>query len=161
MKHDNVLREQLLALLRGGNAHMGFDEAIASFPAKHINTKLPNFNYTFWHLLEHMRRAQKDILEFVRDPSYVSPDYAEFWPDPDEKAVESQWKKTVRYFHADLKAVEELVKNPGTDFFGPIPHARDYNIFREVLLVADHNAYHTAEIITLRQALGISPPTKW
>ncbi|MEJ2685521.1 MAG: DinB family protein [Candidatus Sulfobium sp.] len=161
MKHDNVLREQLLAILRGGNAHMGFDEAVASFPAKHINKKPPNFNYTFWHLLEHMRRAQKDILEFVRDPGYVSPDYAEFWPDPDKKATESQWKKTVKDFRADLKAVEDLVRNPGTDFFSPIPHAKDYIIFREVLLVADHNAYHTGEIITLRQALGINPPVKW
>ena len=161
MNPDKVLREQLLALLRGGNAHMSFDEAIAAFPAKHINTRPRNFNYTFWQLLEHMRRAQKDILEFIRDPDYISPEYAEFWPDPNEKAVESQWKKTVQGFSNDLKTAEELVKDPETDFFSPIPHAKDYTVFREILLVADHNAYHTAEIITLRQALGINPPAKW
>jgi hypothetical protein len=128
---------------------------------KHINDRPPNLNYTFWHLLEHMRRAQKDILEFVRDPDYRSPDYSEFWPDPDEKATAVQWRKTVRDFRADFKAVEKLVKDRKTDFFGPIPHAKDYSVFREALLIADHNAYHISELITLRLVTGIGLPERW
>jgi hypothetical protein len=151
---DKVLREQLLALLRGGNAHLGFDDAIANFSLEHINTKPPNVSYTPWHLLEHIRIAQWDILEFVRNPNHVSPQWPEgYWPAPDEQADEARWQQTIDKFKADLQAVEDLVQNPDTDFFGPIPHAPDYTIFREVLLVADHNAYHIGEFAILRQVM--------
>jgi hypothetical protein len=151
---DKVLREQLLALLRGGNAHLGFDDAIANFPPEHINSKPPNVSYTPWHLLEHIRIAQRDILEFVRNPKHVSPQWPEgYWPVPDEQADEARWQQTIDEFKADLQAVEELVKDPQTDFFGPIPHAPDYTVFREVLLVADHNAYHIGEFAILRQVM--------
>jgi len=158
MKADKVIREELVALLRGGNAHMGFTDAVSGFPMKEINRRLPNASYTVWHLLEHMRIAQWDILEFVRNPDHVSPEFPEgYWPGPDETATASQWKKTVRGFSDDLDSFEKLVKNPETDFFSPIPHAEDYTIFREVLLAADHNAYHVAEIVTIRRLLNLKP----
>jgi len=151
---DQVLREQLLALLRGGNAHMRFDDAIADFPMKHINTKPPHVSYTPWHLLEHLRITQWDILEFVRDPNHVSPEWPTgYWPHPNQQAGKTQWQQTVDQFRIDLKSVEMLVTNPHTDFFAPIPHAPDYTIFREVLLVADHNAYHIGEFAILRQVM--------
>ena len=162
MGTDKELRKQLLALLRGGNAHMGFDEAVAKFPFKYINKKPPNVPYTFWHLLEHMRIAQKDILEFIRNPNYVSPEWPdEYWLPKDQKAVKSQWVKTINDFRADLQSVQDFVIDPKTDLFAPIPHAKKYTVFRELLLVADHNSYHIGEFIILRQTTGISPPDKW
>ena len=146
-KADKVLRDELVALLGGGNAHMGFEDAIADFSPASINKKPPHFNYTFWQLLEHMRRAQWDILEFVRNPNYVSPEYSEFWPDPDEKATPAQLEETISAIRTDLKATTKLVTDPKTDFFSPIPHAKDYTIFREILLIADHNAYHVSELL--------------
>jgi hypothetical protein len=158
MNSDRVLREELLALLRGGNAHMGFNEAVARFPMKDINKKVPHSTYTMWHLLEHMRICQWDILEFMRNPDYVSPEFPEgIWPPPGKKATPAMWRKTVKEIKADLQAVEEIVQDLKTDFFSPIPHAKDYTIFREILVVADHNASHMGELVALRRALGLNP----
>jgi len=158
MNSDRVMRKELLALLKGGEAHMGFDRAVSGFPMKDINNRVPNGSYTVWHLLEHLRIAQWDILEFVRDPAHVSPKFPEgYWPRPDEMATPDLWKKTVRDIGADLEALQEMVKDPRTDFFGPIPHAKDYTVFREILLVADHNAYHVAELVSLRRVLNMKP----
>jgi len=158
MNADKVIREQLLALLRAGNAHMSFRDAVSGFPLKEINRRLPNASYTVWHLLEHIRIAQWDILEFIRNPHHISPEFpAGYWPKEDEMATATQWKKTIREFLIDLKAVEKLVKDPRTDFFNPIPHAKDYNLFLEVLTLADHNAYHVGEFVTLRRVLNMKP----
>ena len=158
MEKDRFIREQLLALLSGGNAHMSFNNAVSGFPLKDINRRLPNASYTVWHLLEHIRIAQWDILGFTVNPDHVSPDFpGEYWPGVDEMATAAQWKKTIRNFQADLKSIESLAKNPKTDLFNPIPHAKDYTVFRELLLVADHNAYHTGELVTLRRILNIKP----
>lgn len=159
---QKVVKKQLLDLLRGGNAHMSFDEAVSGFPIKHINKKPPNVPYSFWHLLEHMRSVQWDILEFIRNPEHVSPDWPSgYWPPENNKAGKALWEKTIKDFRADLRAVTSLVRNAKTDFYGPIPHAKDYTIFREILLVADHNAYHIGEFIILRQVMNIPPPEKW
>ena len=160
-KADQKFRDELIALLNGGNAHMGFEDAIAGFPIKAINDRAPHVNHTFWHLLEHMRRAQYDILEFIRNPDYISPDYSEFWPVAELEATAGQWKKTISEICSDMKAAIKIVKDPETNFFSPIPHAKDYNIFREILLIADHNAYHIAELLALRQVMNISPKSGW
>jgi len=158
MTTDSVLREQLLALLRGGNAHMTFDQAVADFPPNQINSCPPNVPYTPWHLLEHMRIAQWDILEFIRTPNHVSPPWpTAYWPAPDERADPTQWDKTLRDFRADLRALEELIQHPYTDLFSDLPHAKGYNILREILLVADHNAHHLGEFAILRQIMGTWP----
>ncbi len=158
MESNKVMGEELLALLRGGNAHMGFKDAVSGFPLEEINRRVPNGSYTVWHLLEHMRIAQWDILEFVRNPHHVSPDFpGGYWPKVDEMATAAQWRKTVKGIGADLKALEDLVTDPRTDLLGPIPHAKDYTVFRELLLAADHNAYHVAELVTLRRVLDMKP----
>ena len=158
MNNDKVIREQLIALLRGGNSHMGFDNAIAEFPVEYINTKAPNVSYTPWHILEHMRITQWDILEFIRSPEHVSPKWPEgYWPAPDKQADKARWEKTISDFRAGLKALQELVMDPNTDLSAPIPHARDYTILREILVVADHNAYHTGEFAILRQVMKTWP----
>ncbi len=161
MHTNKVLREELLALLRSGNAHMGFEGAVAEFPIEHINSKPPNVPYTPWHLLEHMRIAQWDILEFIRNPDHVSPPWPEgYWPPQDAQADETQWAQTINDFRADLKTIQDLVTNPNTDFFAPLPHAKDYTIFREIVLVADHNAFHSGEFAILRQVMDTWPANR-
>ena len=156
MDHDKVVRDQLLSFLRGGNAHLTFDQAVADFPPDHINVQPPNVSYTPWHLLEHIRIAQWDILEFIRDPEHVSPQWPEgYWPPSGKKADEKKWGKTITDFHADLQALQDMVQDPATDLYAPIPHAREYTVFREILLVADHNAYHIGEFAILRQVMDI------
>ncbi len=154
MKQDEVIREQLLALLRGGNAHMNFDQAVGDFPMEKINAQPPSLPYTPWHLLEHIRRAQRDILDFMRDPAYVSPEWpAGYWPAPGEKADEAAWRRTVEEYRADRRELEKIIKNPATDLTAPMPQGQDYTVLREILVAADHNAYHLGEFGLMRGAL--------
>jgi hypothetical protein len=158
MKEDTVLRQQLLQLLEAGNAHLTFEDAVADFPLEFINTPPPNVPYTPWHLIEHMRIAQWDILAFVCDPEHVSPAWPEgYWPAVDLQADEAVWEHTLDAFRSDLHAVEELVKDPNIDLMAEIPHAPGYTYLREVLLVADHNAYHVGEFAILREVMGTWP----
>ena len=158
MNKDQTLRNELVMVLKGGNAHMNFEEALDNFPMAEINKKLPQASYTPWHLLEHMRIAQWDILQFVINPDHQSPTFPDgYWPGVHQKATPAQWKKTVKGFLDDRKALEALVRNAKTEFFEPIPHARDYTIFREVLLAADHNAFHVGELVGMRRFLGMNP----
>jgi hypothetical protein len=155
MESDKVVREELLSLLRGGNAHMNFDQAEADFPIQNINTKPPNASYTPWYLLEHLRIAQWDILEFIRDPKHVSPIWPEgYWPPKNEEADQARWEKTICDFEADMETLQDMVINQQVDLYAPIKHAPDYTILREILLVADHNAYHIGEFAILRQVMG-------
>lgn len=158
MKAQNVLREELIALLEGGNAHMGFEESLAGFPLEHINSKAPNTPYSFWHFVEHIRIAQWDILEFIRNPNHVSPKYPEgYRPKPEEKTDEKGWRKSIGGVILDMEALKAIVRDEKTDLFAPIPHARDYTIFREIILAADHTAYHTGEIAIMRQVMSLWP----
>lgn len=158
MGTDHVVRRELLALLESGNAHMSFEDVVSDFPMEHINTKAPNTPYSFWHFVEHIRIAQWDILEFIRDPHHVSPAYPEgYRPAAEEKTDPVGWQKSIDGVLADLEALKELVRDPKTDLFAPIAHAPGYTIFREVILAADHNAYHTAEVAILRQVMDIWP----
>jgi len=152
MDRDRPLRDQLVGLLRGGNAHMGFAAAVAGFPAALINARAPNVDYTFWHLLEHVRLAQADILEYVTSAAYRErawPD--EYWPPREARATKADWDASAAAFRRDLDALVALVADKGTDLFGPVPSNREHTVLREVLLVADHNAYHTGELGILRQ----------
>ena len=154
MESDKVVREQLLSLLRGGNAHLNFDQAVADFPIQNINTRPPNISYTPWYLLEHLRIAQWDILEFIRDPKHVSPTWPEgYWPPENEEADPARWEKTICEFGADMETLQDMVVDQQVNLYAPIPHAPDYTILREILLVADHNAYHIGEFAILRQVM--------
>lgn len=155
---DSVSREQILALLRGGNAHMPFDEAVADFPLDRINERPPNVPYSPWQLLEHIRIAQQDILEFTRDPGWVSPSWPEgHWPAPDEQAGPARWTATINAIRRDLEAMQALVADPANNLTADLPHAPGYTLLREALLVADHNAYHIGEFAILRQIMGTWP----
>jgi len=158
MTNDEVVRQQLIVILRGGDAHLNFERAVSQFPFDYINRKASHISYSPWELLEHMRICQWDILEFIRKPQYKSPPWPKgYWPAKGEFADEKEWQKTLSEFRRDLLSVEKLVNDPNTNLYQPIPHATEYNIFREILLIADHNAYHLGELVVLRKALSIWP----
>lgn len=151
---DRHLREHLLYLLRGGGAHVGFDDALKDFPAELLNARAAGAPYTPWQLLEHMRIAQWDILEFSRSAAHVSPDWPEgYWPDKSFEAGAGDWRRSVGRFREDLREVEALVEDESNDLYAAIPHGEGQTLLREALLVADHNAYHLGALVTLRRAL--------
>ena len=151
---DRALREHLLYVLRGGGAHIKFEEALEDFPTELFNRKVEGVPYTPWQLLEHMRIAQWDILEFSRSAAHVSPDWPEgYWPDKSKEAGEDDWRRSVEGFRADLGAFEALVEDEANDLYALIPHGDGQTLLREALLVADHNAYHLGALVTLRRAL--------
>ena len=155
MKTDKAVRDYLLWLLRGGNAHIDFERAVTDMPVKLQGTKPRGLPYSPWMLVEHMRIAQWDILEFSRNPKHVSPKWPEeYWPKKPAPPTASAWKNSVAAFHRNLKAMQRLVASPSTDLCARIPHGEGQTILREALLVADHNAYHIGQLIVVRRVLG-------
>jgi len=155
MNTDKALREHLLFLLRGGGAHLDFDTAIADLPIALRGAKPAGVPHTPWRLLEHLRIAQWDILEFARNPKHVSPPFpAGYWPQGDSPPDAGAWDRSVASFRADLKAMQDLVADPATDLFAPLAHGEGQTVLREALLVADHNAYHLGQLLVVRRALG-------
>jgi len=153
-QNDQSLRDHLLSLLRGGNAHISFEDFIKDFPAEKCGKSVENLPYTAWQVLEHMRIAQWDILEFCRDASHVSPKWPEgYWPKRDEAGAAKLWKETIKRFRADLKQIEELIADSSTDVFAKISHGDGQTILREALLVADHNAYHLGVLLVIGRML--------
>jgi len=154
MNQDRSLREHLLYLLGGGGAHISFDDAVKDFPAALFNAKADGVPYTPWQLLEHIRIAQWDIVEFSRDAAHVSPPWPEgYWPAPGTEADRAAWDGSVEAIRADLGRMAAMVEDPATDLHAPIPHGTGQTVLREALLVADHNAYHLGALVTLRRAL--------
>ena len=155
---DALIRQHLLDLLKDGGAHAKFEDVIAGFPAKLYGRKPEGLPHSAWMLLEHMRIAQEDILEFSRDRKHVSPEWPEgYWPKSETPPNATAWAKGVKQFREDLKAMRDLVKNPKTDLFAKIPWGDGQTILREALLIADHNAYHVAQLVDVRRLLGIWP----
>ena len=147
---DNSLQKHLLYLLSGGGAHLSFDDFISSFPADLCNSQVEGLPYTPWQVLEHMRIAQWDIVEFSRDSNHVSPKFPKgYWPKPDELGTPTLWQQTTDAFRKDLQKMEALVEDPSTDLFAPIAHGDGQTILREALLIADHNAYHLGALAVM------------
>jgi DinB superfamily len=152
---DQALRDHLLYLLGGGGAHVGFDKTLQGLPPELRGKKAAGLPHTAWQLLEHLRLAQWDILEFSRNRDHVSPDWPEgYWPETEAPPDDDAWKKSVESFRNDLKAMQDLVADPATDLYAKIPWGDGQTILREALLIADHNAYHLGQIVNVRQALG-------
>ena len=153
--HEQTLRRHLVDLLKGGNAHVKFDEVVKDFPERLRGKKPEGQPHTAWRLLEHMRIAQWDILEFSRNSQHVSPEWPEgYWPKGDAPPSPAAWEKSVKQFRADRKAMEDLVGDSATDLYARIPWGDGQTILREALLVADHNAYHLGELLMIRRLLG-------
>lgn len=152
---DKALRDQLISLLKGGEAHAKFEDAAADIPEKLRSNKPEGLRHSPWMLLEHLRIAQWDILEFSRNAKHVSPKWPKgYWPKTASPPSSAAWDKSIANFEQDLKAMQDLVVNPTTDLFRKIPWGDGQTILREALLLADHNAYHIAQIVDVRRLLG-------
>ena len=155
-RHDQSLREHVVYLLRESGAHAVFDAAIGDWPVQLAGVKVANFPHTAWMLLEHLRLAQWDILEFSRNPKHASPAWPEgYWPASEAPPSEKVWKASMSAFKKDLRAMEQLVADKKTDLFAKLPWGDGQTVLREALLVADHNAYHLGQLVMLRKSIGI------
>jgi hypothetical protein len=156
MSKDAQLRQHLLSLLNDANAHATFEQAIADLPADKRGIRPQGLEHSAWELLEHLRLAQFDILDFSRNPEYQHRNWpADYWPATPAPPTESAWDDSVAEFRRDLKELCDLVSDEKTDLFAKIPHGDGQTILREALLTADHNAYHVGQIIQVRQILGV------
>lgn len=155
MKNDAALRQHVISLLNGGNAHATFDDAVADLPAA-LHGKTPEgAEHSAWQILEHLRIAQWDILEFSRDPAHESPAWPSgYWPAKPEPPDAKAWDKSVAAFRKDLKEMCAMVADEKVDLFAKIPHGEGQTVLREALLAADHNAYHIGQLILVRRLLG-------
>jgi DinB superfamily len=152
---NHALREHLLELLKGGHAHATFEDAIKNLPPKLRGAKPENFPHSPWMLVEHLRIAQHDILEFSRSEEHKSPKWPDgYWPKEAAPTNSAAWDKGVKQFRADLKAMQDLVTDSKTDLFAKIPWGDGQTILREAMLTADHNAYHIAQLVDVRRLLG-------
>jgi hypothetical protein len=152
---DKSLRDHVLYLLRDGGAHIDFETTVNDFPVEIINKRVDKIPYSAWQVLEHMRIAQWDILEFSRNASHVSPDWPDgYWPPAEAVASPDDWRKSAGQFLKDRKEMESLVEDNVTDLFAQIPHGTGQTILREALLTADHNAYHLGVLVLLKRLLS-------
>lgn len=154
------LQKQLLSLLRGGQAHVTFDEVIADFPAKHRGTVPANLPYSAWQILEHLRITQRDILDFSAPPTggYQPIEWPDgYWPKSPEPPSAQAWDATIAAIRKDSELFEALITKPNADLYKPFRWGEGQNLLREALLIADHNAYHLGELVIVRRLLGIWP----
>jgi hypothetical protein len=155
MAKDMLLREQLVKLLTGSEAHADFDAAVKNLPEELRGKKPQGAEYSPWQLLEHLRIAQWDILEYAIDPKHKSPEFpAGYWPKSAAPAGAAEWDDSVRDFRKDLKRLCALVLDESTDLYAKIPHGEGQTVLRQALLTADHNAYHVGQLVLVRKLLG-------
>jgi hypothetical protein len=155
MTNDNSLRAHLRDLLDWDGAHLKFQTVVSGWPVQLRGARPRGYPHTGWQILEHMRIAQWDILEFSRNPAHVSPEFpAGYWPPTPAPPNQGAWSKSVKSFQSDLNAMIDLVSDPATDLFAQIPQGSGQTILREALLVADHNSYHLGQLVDLRRLLG-------
>lgn len=150
------LINELADLIKGGNAHVTLEEALNGIPAN-LRTVIPdNLPYSIWQLVEHIRIAQKDIVDFSVSKDYktlIWPD--EYWPQPTDEVTDEQWEDSVKEISDDQRRFFQLLQDGSNDLFSPLPWGSGQNIVREAMLIADHNSYHLAEIVVARRLLGI------
>ena len=155
---DKELRNQLVRMLTIRQAHMDFEDVVANFPEYYMNHKPANCDYSFWHLLEHIRICQSDILEYIQSQNYIWPNFPDdMWPDKSTQTDLAGWQQTIDQFFADRQRLATMINNPNVDLFMPLPNSGEHqhNILREINIIASHNAYHTGEFGILRQTIGL------
>jgi hypothetical protein len=155
MEQNDLLREQLVKLLSWQDAHVNFDDAVRGMSPQLQGMRPDGLPYSPWELLEHLRLTQHDILDFCRDPAYEAPKWPDdYWPKNTVPPTPEAWQEGVAGFNADRTALVEFIADPELDLFVKIPHGDGQTYLREVLLVADHNAYHIGELVAVRRLLG-------
>ncbi|MGH9482571.1 MAG: DinB family protein [Terriglobales bacterium] len=159
-ERDPSLRRAVTELLTAGHAHATLDQALTGLPLALAGKKPPHAPHTAWQLVEHIRIAQRDILEFTRDPCYKSPRWPEgYWPEASKPPSSAAWKRSLAACRADLRALAAMVNDPAHDLLAPLPHDPGKTLLREALLLADHNAYHAGQLLLLRKMLGAWAPS--
>jgi len=154
------IRKQLLGLLRGGQAHATLDEVVADFPAEHRGKVPAGLPYSAWQVLEHLRLAQRDIIDFSAPPTggYQPMEWPDgYWPKSPEPPAAHAWDATVATIRKDLEIFEALITKPTADLYKPFRWGEGQNLLREALLIADHNAYHLGQLVVIRRLLGTWP----
>jgi uncharacterized damage-inducible protein DinB len=152
--NDDALRKQLTAILDWQSAHVGFDAAVDGIPAELRGVQPEGLPYSPWQLLEHMRLCQLDILEFCRNPAYQEPPMEDYWPKTVAPPTSSSWDESISSFLNDREALKKMAADPRIDIFAAIPHGAGQTYLREILLVADHNAYHLGQLVAVQRLLG-------
>jgi len=156
MTENEALRAQLARMLDWQDAHASFDAAVEGMPANMQGVRPAGLPYSAWELLEHLRFTQWDILEFCRNPAYAEPRWPDdYWPASFAPPRPESWDESVATFRADREALKEMAADTTLDLFAAIPHGSGQTYLREVLLVADHNAYHVGQIVAVRKLLGV------
>ncbi len=151
---DQLIRDQLISFLKERNAHMNANDVLEDFPMEHIQSKIAGVEYTPWQLLEHMRLTQRDIIDFMEDPNYQTPDWpAAYWPERQPSGPDA-WNTSKQQFFDDLDHLESIVKDPRTDLYQTLPAGAKYTVFREILVVIDHNSHHLGQLILFRKHVG-------
>ena len=151
--HHDGLIDELIKLLQGGGAHVSTKDALKGLPVAMRGVKIKNLPYSIWQLVEHIRIAQWDMVEFSRDGAHQSPKWPDgYWPKEAAPASDAAWRKSIKQIENDLEEFIALMKK--ADIYAPIPHGDGQTVLREALQIADHNAYHTAEIVVVRRLLG-------
>lgn len=155
MKEDKALRQHVLNLLDMKGAHAGFRQVVSDFPAEFRGIRPQGAAHTPWLLLEHMRIAQWDILDFCRNPEYRELEFpAGCWPPTESPEDDAAWNNSVQSFLRDLEEMKQIISNPEVDLFAKIRWGTGQTILREALLAADHNAYHLGQLVLLRRLCG-------
>ena len=151
---DKAVRTQLTELLTKAHAHATLDEAVENISIEDVGKRPNNLPYSIWQLVEHIRIAQWDILEFSRDPNHKSPSWPDgYWPKEDAPADKTAWDKALQQIKNDCNEFIALLNAPDSDLYTPFPHGTGQTLLREAMLIADHNSYHTGQIIIIRRLL--------
>ena len=152
----SVIQQESIHMLRGFQAHMPLEEIIKGFPANKINEHIDLVPYTPWEIVEHMRLAQHDILDYIKNPDYQEPVWPDdYWPPKDKTATVEDWNNSVKLLFEDLKSLEELVRDPETDLTSPLIHNSNHTLFREIRIVGNHNSYHGGQLLIFKRVLNI------
>jgi hypothetical protein len=148
-----VFRKHLIESLTGKKAHITFDRVVEDFPLAAINKKVEGIPHSPYDLVEHMRLAQADIIDFIKNPDYQEMD----WPDdywPKAEGTEKDWKRSIQNFLKDRDELVHMIEDDSLDLFQPLSHGNEYNVFRQILIMANHNSYHTGQLMQLKRALA-------
>jgi DinB superfamily len=152
----SVVRQELLNTLQGFQAHIPCIKVLADFPVDKINDRIAELPYTAWEIVEHMRITQRDILDYMVSPDYQEHEFPDgYWPERGKKASVEQWNNTVKQFNADMQSLEKIIIDPQSNLTGPIEHNPMHSIFREILIVGNHNSYHSGQLLLIMRLLKI------
>lgn len=152
---ENLLRNQMVDYLEGKHAHVTFEESVEGLQLEEVGQPVPKLPHTIWELVEHIRIAQRDIIEFSNSPAYEAPDWPDdYWPPNAAPQNKRAWDESIDTVQRDQQQMGDLLLADDTDLLQPIPHGSGQTLFREAMLIIDHNAYHIGQIIQVRRLLG-------